>query len=179
MRALLRLPTGPIHSYLVRLRVRLANDYRRLASRRMFATTITTFFVAQLFVKLLQAALFVGVDQLSPDVIARIPFFQPELVDARTRAEWGQLASSLLSGVFVALGVLAIRRDRLGAFRMFQRSILVSIFLTQVFMFYQHQWGALATLAFNLLVFLALRFMIERERANRETDRSSPTGDLS
>jgi len=163
---------------LVRLRVRLAEDYRRLAGRRLFTTGMTVFFVAQLLVKLVQAALFIGVDQLSPEVISRIPFLRPELLDDRTRAEWGQLASSLLSGVFVALGILAIRKDRLGALRMFQRSILVSIFLTQVFMFYQHQWGALATLAFNLLVFLALRFMIERERAFREADHLSPTGEI-
>ena len=167
---------GASPGLLVRVRLRLADEYRRLAGRRLFATAITLFFVVQLVVKLLHAALFVGIDQLSPEVIARIPFLQPELVDDRTRAEWGQLASSLLSGLFVMVGVLIIRRDRLGALRMFQRSILVSIFLTQVFMFYQHQWGALLALAFNVMVFLALRFMIERERAARESPSPSPTG---
>ncbi|MDZ4805807.1 MAG: hypothetical protein SGI90_13185 [Candidatus Eisenbacteria bacterium] len=159
---------GVMPGILARTRVRLADGYRRLAGRPLFATAMTVFFVGQLVLKLLQAALFVGVDRLSPEVVAQIPFLQPELLDDRTRAEWGQLGSSLLSGIFVVLGALAIRKDRLGAFRMFQRSILVSIFLTQVFMFYQRQWGALAALAFNLLVFLALRFMIERERAARE-----------
>ena len=46
---------------------------------------------------------------------------------------------------------------------MFQRSILVSIFLTQVFMFYREQWAGLYLLAFNLLMLVALDFMIERE----------------
>ena len=61
------------------------------------------------------------------------------------------------------LGVLAIRRSRLRGLRMFQRSILVSIFLTQVFMFYQAQWAALVVLTFNLLVLIALEYMIEHE----------------
>jgi hypothetical protein len=46
---------------------------------------------------------------------------------------------------------------------MFQRGILVSVFLTQVFMFYHAQWAGLVVLAFNLLVLLALDFMIEHE----------------
>jgi hypothetical protein len=179
LRALVEsLPAEPerLPGVLVRLRNSLSRGYRSLACRPLFETAITLFFIVQLVVKVVSAALFIGIDRLSPEVIARIPLLQPELLDDRTRAEWGQLGSSLLSGVFVALGVLRIRTDRLGAFRMFQRSILVSIFLTQVFMFYQRQWDALLALAFNLLVFLALRFMIERERAAREAYASGTTG---
>ncbi|MDQ3998416.1 MAG: hypothetical protein M3303_15515, partial [Gemmatimonadota bacterium] len=68
---------------------------------------------------------------------------------------------------FVVLGIVVIRRSRRDGLRMFQRSILVSIFLTQVFMFYREQWSGLFLLAFNLLVLSALDFMIERE--TRET----------
>jgi len=172
------LPASPdrLPGVLVRFRDTLSRGYRQLACRPMFEVAITGFFIAQLLVKLASAALFIGIDRLSPEVVARIPLLQPELLDDRTRAEWGQLGSSLLSGVFVALGVMRIRVDRLGAFRMFQRSILVSIFLTQVFMFYQRRWEALLALAFNLLVFLALRFMIERERAAREAYASGQRG---
>jgi hypothetical protein len=159
-----------------RFRDALSRAYRRLACRPLFEVAIIGFFITQLIVKLVSAALFVGIERLSPEVIAHIPFLQPELLDDRTRAEWGQLGSSLLSGVFVAIGVARMRSDRLGAFRMFQRSILVSIFLTQVFMFYQREWAALLALAFNLMVFLALRFMIERERAAREAYASQERG---
>ena len=48
---------------------------------------------------------------------------------------------------------------------MFERSILVSIFLTQVFAFYKEQFSALLGLLFNIVVLAALHFMIERERA--------------
>jgi len=52
---------------------------------------------------------------------------------------------------------------------MFERSILVSIFLTQVFAFYKEQFSALFGLLFNIVILLALRFMIERERASKDT----------
>jgi hypothetical protein len=68
-----------------------------------------------------------------------------------------------VAAAFVAAGISLIRRSRLAAYRMFQRSVLVSILFGQVFMFYQEEWGALIGLGFNLLLFGALRFMIERE----------------
>jgi hypothetical protein len=46
--------------------------------------------------------------------------------------DWAEIASSLLSGIFVLGGVVLIRRAKLTAYRMFERSILVSILLTQV-----------------------------------------------
>ncbi|MDA2921567.1 hypothetical protein MYX76_19085, partial [Desulfobacterota bacterium AH_259_B03_O07] len=71
----------------------------------------------------------------------------------------------LLSGVFVFIGIYYIKRSRLLAYKMFERSILVSIFLTQVFMFYKEQFAALTGLAANILILVALRFMIEREES--------------
>jgi hypothetical protein len=63
------------------------------------------------------------------------------------------------------LGIAEMRRSRLAAFRLFERATLVSIFLTQVFMFYREQLSGLVGLAFNLLVLITLRFMIHREEA--------------
>ncbi|HLE24202.1 MAG TPA: hypothetical protein VI935_00970, partial [Thermodesulfobacteriota bacterium] len=77
--------------------------------------------------------------------------------------QWAELFSSLLSGVFVFLGVFYIKRSRLIAFQMFERSILVSLFLTNVFIFYQKQFGALSHLIFDILIIVALRYMIGRE----------------
>jgi hypothetical protein len=79
-------------------------------------------------------------------------------------ADWAEIVSSLLSGFFVLCGVLQIRRSRLFAFRMFARSILVSIFLTQVFAFYREQFSALLGLVFNILILIVLRFIISQER---------------
>ena len=144
---------------------RIVRLYRQMAVTRSFHTAVVTFFVAQLGLKvaLAIAQVFAGSYDKS--------FFYLPILSALKRglrghslADWAQLLSSLLSGVFVALGVFWIRRSRLRAFRMFQRSILVSIFLTQVFLFYRDEFSALVGLAFHLLVFLALRFMITREK---------------
>jgi len=77
-----------------------------------------------------------------------------------------QIFSSALSGVFVFLGVYYLRKSRLVAFRMFEWSVLVSILLTYVFIFYKEQFAALAGLSFNLLILIGLRIMIRREQAN-------------
>jgi len=52
------------------------------------------------------------------------------------------------------------------ALRMFERSALISIFFTQVFIFYREEFGALLGLALNLLILAALRFMLEKERGS-------------
>ena len=65
--------------------------------------------------------------------------------------------------VFAAIGAWQIRRSLLNAYRNFLRSILVSLFFVQPLMFYRDQWSALIGLSFDIVVFVALRFMIERE----------------
>ena len=80
-----------------------------------------------------------------------------------TFVDWAQLISSMVSALFVLWGIAFIRKSRLVAFRMFERSILVSIFVTQVFVFYEEQFGAIVGLIADLLILMALRFMIEHE----------------
>jgi hypothetical protein len=46
---------------------------------------------------------------------------------------------------------------------MYERSILVSIFITQVFIFYKEQFGALVGLAYNLIILASIKFLIRRE----------------
>lgn len=143
--------------------------YRELARHPAFAKTLIAFFVAQVVVKLLHVGYVIGGARPYGDLISRLTLMNRE-VESYSVLEWLQLGSSLVSAVFVLFGVLLVRRrERLRGLRMFQRAILVSIFLTQVFMFYHAQWGGLIVLAFNLLVLLALEFMIERETDEART----------
>jgi hypothetical protein len=151
----------------LRAREALATRYRELARHPAFAKTLIGFFVAQLVVKLLHVGIVVSNTERYTTVVSRWTLMGRE-VEGYSVLEWLQLGSSLVSAGFVLLGVVAIRRSRLGGLRMFQRAILVSIFLTQVFMFYHTQWVGLVVLTFNLLVLLALEYMIEHER--REDD---------
>jgi len=85
--------------------------------------------------------------------------------------EWGQMISSLASAILLLWGVLKLRKSRLKAFRLFERSILISIFFTQVFIFYEEEFGALVGLAIDLLMLMAIRFMIEREQGTASGSR--------
>jgi len=68
-----------------------------------------------------------------------------------------------LSAVFSFLGIIFLARNRRLALKMFERSMLISIFLTQVFIFYREEFAALLGLAYNLLILAAIRFMLEKE----------------
>jgi hypothetical protein len=73
------------------------------------------------------------------------------------------LFSSGISAVLVALGILNLYRSRLGAYNTFRWAILVSILLTRVFSFYKFQLAALTGLTWDLLILIALRFLIRQE----------------
>jgi hypothetical protein len=77
--------------------------------------------------------------------------------------EWADLISSTAFAVLVVVGVVALRRSRANAYRWFRRSMLVSIFFSQVFYFYSEQLIAVVGLAVNLLVIAALNLMIADE----------------
>ena len=74
------------------------------------------------------------------------------------------LCSVAVSGVLTLIGIFQLRRSRLAAYRWFVRSILVSIFVTQVFTFLESELSALWGFAFDILLYTALKIMIEREQ---------------
>ncbi len=139
--------------------------YRRLVTVPAFGRTLVIFFVIQLSVKFV-AALTV-VLRVSPDPATM-------LIESPGFAAAAQLASTVLSAILALLGIVALRISWLEALRWFRRSILVSIFLTQVFAFYRHEWAALGGLGFDLLVFGALVFMIEREKSLKTSPPTAP-----
>ena len=73
--------------------------------------------------------------------------------------------SALLSLAFAMLGVAHLRRSRLVAYRWLERSVLVSVLLGQVLLFWQDQLGAMVELCWNVLLLGALRYAIRQEEA--------------
>lgn len=74
------------------------------------------------------------------------------------------LAASLVATAFVLLGLRRIVDGRrAGAFAMFERALLVSIFFTQVFAFVHSQFAAVFGLLLNVLLFLAVRSILAQE----------------
>jgi hypothetical protein len=61
--------------------------------------------------------------------------------------------------------------SRLDAYRWFERSVLVSIFFTQVVLFWHDQLAALGGLFWNLVLLAVLRFLIHQELVRSVTQR--------
>ncbi len=97
--------------------------------------------------------LFFASDKL-PTIEARVLSF----------TEVGEMVSTTISVILVSLGIFKLKTDRLAAFQYFKYSVLVSIFLTNFFVFYKIQFAALIGLAINILTLAVLEYMISRER---------------
>ena len=78
---------------------------------------------------------------------------------------WAQFIFPSVSSVIIIMGLLLIPVSRVQAYRMFRWAILISIFLTQVLSFYADQLLALVGLLINIVILLALRYMIHNEEA--------------
>jgi hypothetical protein len=74
-------------------------------------------------------------------------------------ANAASVVSSLVSAALVGCGIAALVRDGShdAAYRWFDRALLVAIFVTQVFAFFESQFHAVFGLAIDLLLLIALR----------------------
>lgn len=73
---------------------------------------------------------------------------------------WVQAASLLGSVLLIVVGVSRLGTSRLAAYRWFQRSVLIQVLITQVFVFYDTQMGALGGVFLNLFVYIGFSLTI-------------------
>jgi hypothetical protein len=76
----------------------------------------------------------------------------------------GQFIASLISACFAAWGAIVLPRSRLLAYEQFRRATLVTIFLTQFFMFTRMEFGALPGFFFNLALLGLISYAIRQEQ---------------
>lgn len=81
------------------------------------------------------------------------------------------IISSVVSLAMVVAGTALLPRSRLAAYRWFERSLLVSLFVTQVALFWQSQLAATLVLAWNLVLLGGLGAAIRQEARERATRR--------
>lgn len=81
---------------------------------------------------------------------------------------WGTLFSTAVSALVAFIGLMEIGKSRLQALRFFRLSILISIFLTQFFLFYSMQFYALIGLLCNILMLLTVEFVIAKKITEEE-----------
>jgi hypothetical protein len=136
--------------------------YLRATRWQGFGSLITTVFVlwasAELSIVLTMVYSF-GVEV----GVARAGYASDELADLN----FLNVATTICyaaSTTCVVLGLVRVRRDRLSAYRWFERALLVSLLLTHVFIFVESQFGAVFGVGLDILLLLAVRSMIHVEQ---------------
>lgn len=75
------------------------------------------------------------------------------------------ITAPFVAAVLVAIGIAQLAaRDRLDAYRWFDRALLVQIFISEVFAFVVSQFQAVLGLSIAILLLITIRYMIRGER---------------
>ena len=160
-----QLVPGPAPSLLTRAGKWMGKQYQRIATRPTFTNLIVGIFLAELLVKLSYIVLvaFAARPELPP---ADSTIFDAPATQAKTISfsQWAEVGSWAVSALFVSRGMILIRRSRIEAFRSFEGSVLVAIFITHVFSFYRNQFLGLLGLSFSVLMLISVRYAIQQER---------------
>ena len=149
------LPTPNLFS---RIKKYFTGLYFRLISKKWFSKTVTVFFIIDF---LASSLLIIASIVLVWAIISSNEITTKELYD--NSLDILNLFASTISGLFVIIGVLKMRKSRLDAYKMFKKSLLISILLVQFFSFYKEQLHAFTGLLLNILILTALNYMIEQE----------------
>jgi len=96
--------------------------------------------------------------------IVSLVFGRHEAAPANRSVPLLENAAAVASAACIVVGVLFLRRSRLTAYSWFLRSTLITILVTQVFMFYYSEWAALGGLFVHLSLYFMLRILILQEK---------------
>ena len=166
---------------LARIRERMRMAYDQFVERPGFRRALSWFFIVWALLSLITVtALIVG---------ALLKFFGVTGVvltfgDGREELSplnAASLASSLVASALVIYGVWRLRRgSRLDAYRMFERALLVQIFIGQFFSFAESQFAAVFGLAIDILLLVTVRYLIrfEQQRVGHKGPFSVKSGRL-
>jgi hypothetical protein len=146
-------PAAP-PSALQRLHARLHAGFASLVRHRSCQIALELFLAGQVVVGVVNAL-----------TVAWPALAGGERSGAVSFADLGRIGCSAISALFVIAGMLTLRRSRLQAYQHFRTAVLISILLTEFFVFLQAQFAALPGFALNLAILLVLGELIDQERA--------------
>jgi len=133
--------------------------------------SVRDFAGAQLVLHRMGAALIDQSDRVGSRSVAQVLWGYRRRVDVRRwsrRAAASQCrkpASSLVASALVIYDVWRLRRgSRLDAYRMFERALLVQIFVGQFFSFVESQFAAVLGLAIDILLLVTVRYLLRFEQ---------------
>jgi len=150
---------------LTRCKNRLRSSYIHTAAHPRFRDFTIGFFVVKLFLTIATAVVMVFFYRMGVQDILDIKAVRWIVRQAKFLpfADMVHLSSSIISGVFIVIGIARFPFSKAAAYGAFERSVLIDILITQIFIFYKQQFAALTGLGFNIIVWAGLRYMIHRE----------------
>lgn len=90
--------------------------------------------------------------------------FEEDSVGRLNFVNWATLASTAVSTAFVVLGLTRlVRGEAAAAYLWLTRALLVSIFVTRVFVFVESQFGAVFGIGVDVLLLISVRLMAKQE----------------
>lgn len=120
--------------------------YRNLIGKNWFKILFFSFFVTGGLFNLIRGFYYFGFSQ-------SIDFWSG-----------GYIFSAAFSGLLIIIGLISLQNSRLSAYLWFKKGVLISLLLTQFFLFYKDQMSALVGLGVSLLFFLVIQYLIEQEK---------------
>ena len=145
------------HRRLDKTRKKIGILTANLLSRRDTQNVVSAIFIGQavISIELLLFSVF-GNYALGGHVLRAIP--TPQIA---------QLVSATISFIVVMVGAYFLRQNRLIGLEFFRRAVLIDLLVTEPFVFYREQFLAVFGLAFKLILWAILLYVISAER--RET----------
>ena len=148
-------PDAQTHFYF-RFKEWMVEVCRRAAGHRRFAALFPSLFLLWAVAQAVGLAFLVY--DISDTTIGHLSWTQ-----------YAQAASLSVTLVCVAIGIWAWPSDRARSYRWYIRGALVSIFVTQVFAFFDSQLVAIFGLAVNVLIYASLTFMANLEASVQDS----------
>ena len=142
-------PDAPAHFYF-RFKEWTIGFFRRVAQHRRFSAVFPSLFL------LWAVAQVVG-------LVFLVHAISGTTVESLSWAHYAQTVSMSAIVACVAIGMWAWRSNRGRSYRWYIRAALVSIFITQVFVFFDSQLVAVIGLTVNVLIYVSLTFMANLE----------------
>jgi len=131
--------------FITKFRNRIRHYYVKIIKSRRFARFIIAFFVIASILNIIVVA--------------------TKIIPKPSFTHLGILFSSSVSGFFVILGIYFItRRRRLTAYEMFKIAVLISIFLTQFFLFFEERLPAIIRFTISIIIWSVLQNLIYQEK---------------
>ena len=139
------------------------DSYWRLIEQAWFQPVIAWLFA--LWALFSAVAVFELVFSVGVDLGGARHGFRSDSVGDLSFINIASLGSSAVSAILVVVGLRRWREgDRAAAYRLFDRALLVSIFITRVFSFVESQFGAVFGVGLDLLLLMTIRYAAQQER---------------